>query len=145
PLAASAAAACVVAYQYTTRRTGRSIALALLGSLVALAAADLWAWPFLKAPEVPLPAELDPAAVRLVPDPGKTLVADAGSMRSSRAPRKHVTVRLEAAGLPPGVTVRPIGIRSRFELPGGVVLEATRALELGAPYEENHRETSAAL
>ncbi len=114
----------VVVHQYLTRKTARSIAMALAVGLAALAATTYWPWAFL-AP-APLPdtsAVFDPSSVKL--SLGRTFLEDLSTLRGVGAPQKNFNAEIVALGLPRGIIVSTKRVVPRLSMPGGAPIAVT--------------------
>ena len=114
----------VIVYQYRTRRLGRALTLAGIGVVLVAVVPARWPWSFAVRPHAGMAAPpQDTPALAVSLDGGAPRVNDATTFRRRVSPKKQVTARASAVGLPPEFTVRAIAARSRLELPAGVVLQ----------------------
>ncbi|MDD2238002.1 MAG: hypothetical protein PHG65_12420, partial [Kiritimatiellae bacterium] len=119
----------VVLNQYLTRKTGRSIILAVVGFALQFACSQLWGINFF-AEEKAAP---DASIVRceeleLSLDQSHRSSSDEFQMRRTESPRKEFSMRIEAEGLGDEYVVRPTETIARLDYADGVVLTSTNRI-----------------
>jgi hypothetical protein len=117
----------VVAHQYFTRKTARSIAAAALFAAAALAAQHLWAWDFL-APRLP-----ESAAPPF--DLSKVKVEMHGSINTNEemaargVPQKELWTSIDEEGVPTSYLLLPKRVRPHLQSADGTALETREPRE----------------
>ncbi|MEI6560484.1 MAG: hypothetical protein WCO68_00185 [Verrucomicrobiota bacterium] len=120
----------IVAHQYLTRRTARSIAAAVVGVAVVLVVQNYWPVNFLKpAPVDNTRANFDTAAVK-IEFASSPSVSDAMSIRGKEAPEKRVQANIRILGIPSGDVAEVKRVQSKLKLPNGQPL-AVKASNAG--------------
>jgi hypothetical protein len=125
-LLATCAALLAVVYQYRQRRTGRAVAIGVMGIIGAVIIADQWPWHFAR------PAEPDPGA--WAQDAGRTAAVlqpdtpprAAYEGDTNSVPRKSVAAPIRLEGTPPDYSADVIATRTRVEFPDGTALESAQ-------------------
>jgi hypothetical protein len=122
----------VVIYQYRRRRLAYALAIAGAGVALTFIVPALWPWSFAVRPafETAAPPRDDPSIAASL-DTANPRVG-AYRMRRKGVSRKQVAAHAVITGVPPEYTLRTVAARSRFELPGGTVLQSPA--RLGASY-----------
>jgi ABC-type transport system involved in multi-copper enzyme maturation permease subunit len=113
----------LIAHQYLTRKTTRTIAGAVIGVALVLTAQSFWPWDFLKPK--PLPGN-DPnfdAGALKVSLIGKITTSDVVTLRGQEAPSKNIMARVQMVGIPKGYVVQDQGVDPHLVLPGGTALD----------------------
>jgi hypothetical protein len=114
----------VIVYQYRTRRLGRALTIAGIGTAVLLLITARWNWSFADQPRFEIAAApQDTPALTVSLDGSRPRVSDAFTFRRRTSPRKEIAAHAIVAGVPPEFNVRTIVARSRLELPAGEVLQ----------------------
>ena len=115
----------VIIYQYRTRRLGRALTIAGIGTAVLWLVMVRWNWSFADQPRFETTAApQDTPALTVSLDGSRPRVSDTFTLRRRTPPRKEIAAHAIVAGVPPEFNVRPIVARSRLELPAGQVLQA---------------------
>ena len=111
----------VVAHQYLTRRTIRTVVAGAVVAAAVLPVQILWAWDFL-APALPKsPPPFDASAVKIELN-GDIYVQEIITASGEGAPDKQIYGNIDAAGLPGSYTVRAERIRPHLRLADGAAL-----------------------
>lgn len=114
----------VIIYQYRTRRLGRALTIAGIGTAVLLLVLERWNWSFADQPQFELTAApQDTPALTVSLDGSRPRVSDTFRLRRRTPPRKEIAAHAIVTGVPPEFNVRTIVARSRLELPAGEVLQ----------------------
>jgi hypothetical protein len=115
----------VIVYQYRKRRPARALAIAGAGLVLAIVVADRWPWSFAVFPrsETAAPPPDSPAFTVSL-DGSRPRVTQTQELLSRRAARRDVSAPATVEGMPREFVLGAITARSRFELPGGAVLES---------------------
>ena len=104
----------VVAHQYLTRRTARSVAAAVIGTAAVMATQNGWPIDFLKpAPADNAKAGFDIAAVKISISHAPS-VSDFSTGRGNQPPNKSVQAEWNISGLPPGMMAEINRVESKF-------------------------------
>ncbi len=131
-LVLSVGAGAILVSQYLTRRTGRSVALAVIVVALSVATANFWPWAFLRRePEAAAEVKFDPAALSL------SLVSsnsyDLGSFRGTASKERVVRAVIATSGLPEGYLALPKAVRPQLAQMDGAKLEARVPADMMAP------------
>jgi hypothetical protein len=125
------AALLAVVYQYRHRRTGRAVAIGVIGIVVAVIIADNWPWHFAR------PAEPDPGV--WAQDAGRTaaVLEPGAAPRTSderglnrNVSRKTVAAPIRLDGAPADYSADQIATRTRIEFPDGTALESAQTRDM---------------
>jgi hypothetical protein len=126
-----AVALIVIGLQYRTRRRRLAFAAGLVGLIFSVSVSEVWPWRFARPPE-PDPGgwARDPKGVAAVLDAGTPLATDELGIRRRSMPGKQIAAPIRLAGVPPEFVNPSIGVRSRFELPDGYVVQSAQGISL---------------
>jgi hypothetical protein len=123
-------AGAVVAHQYLTRRTVRSIVAAVIVGAATIPAQHLWAWDFM-APAMPKNGVLpfDVSAVKIELE-GNIFTQEIMTASGQGAPDKQIDGVIDAVGLPMSYPVQPKRIRPHLQLSDGAALPVREGVNL---------------
>ena len=109
----------IVAHQYLTRRTARTIVAAVIGVAAVLAVQSYWPIDFLKPTPVDnAKAGFDVAAVKVGFD-SAPVVSDAMSLRGKEVPEKRVQALFGTSGIPRGLIAKVKRVNAELRQPNG--------------------------
>jgi tetratricopeptide (TPR) repeat protein len=115
--------AAVVAHQYLTRRTRRSVVLGVAG-IIAVTLLSM-GWPP-SPPGRPAAANEPGREVELTVEADSVLATDAFSLQALAQPKKTISARVECAGAPPGTFCEVEDLTASLRFPDGAVIRVER-------------------
>lgn len=128
-LLAAFAGCAIIAHQYLSRRTGRSIGFAVVLAVASIAIGSFWPWNFFKVPpSSPTGGGIDAAAVKL--SLGRVISQEISGIRGIGAPQRNFTGEIEVSGLPEGCVAVPKLANPKVTLADGKSLEVQQ-VEMG--------------
>lgn len=120
-------AGALIAHQYLTRRTKRTVAGMFIALALVLATQTFWPWDFLTHPVVVANDPNFNAAPIKVSLGGYVNSSDVMTMRGQGAPAKNISAQLDTEGAPKGYILEPKDVRPRLTLPDGRSIEVQKA------------------
>ncbi|HYU44413.1 MAG TPA: hypothetical protein VEQ84_19875, partial [Vicinamibacteria bacterium] len=112
----------VVTHQYLTRKTRRSVAIAVCGLLASFVLSTGWTW---KTPP-PAPAPSGSGVLQLSVDPQSVFAVDAFSLQTVAQPRKKISARADCGRNTPATFCEIEDLRGRLKYADGAVVPIVR-------------------
>ena len=119
----------VVAGQYLTRRTVRTIVAGAIVAVLILPLELLWTWDFIAPPRSKSAPPFDVSAVKIELN-GSVFAQEIMTANGEGAPDKQVDGNIEAAGLPASYIARTTRVRPHLHLPNGAALPVRENLNI---------------
>jgi hypothetical protein len=140
------AALLVVIYQYRKRRRQVAVGLAIVGLVAAAVVPRIWplSFPFAKAEPIRAGAWASDAVLMNDVSWGTKVIEVQNVSRQLRNAWRRLYAHLSVSGVPPGITVEGLGIRSQLQFPDGVAIESSQTGRWGDPFT-GYRTAAAAL
>jgi hypothetical protein len=131
-LVVAVGAGSVLVSQYLTRRTRRSIVLAVIVVALSVATANFWPWAFLRRePAAASVEKFDPAVLTLSLVESNSY--DLGSFRGTALKEKVIRAVIATSGLPAGYLAIPKAVRPQLAQMDGTKLDAHVPADAMAP------------
>jgi hypothetical protein len=122
----------VLVSQYLTRRTGRSVVLAVLVVALSVTTANFWPWTFLRrGPAADAGERFDPAALTLSLVESNSY--DMGSFRGTATKERVIRAAIATSGLPAGYLALPKAARPQLTLLDGTKIDSHAPEDTMAP------------